>query len=332
VRWLALVVALSVTAWLLFAGPGGRPSTATPSSPSEGQSRAAVQKPARAPAAVSTLGKQNVSPYHAGLFVDEKGVVLVTPTGFTHFRDAEAAEEHAMPLGPVAVRQGDSIVFWRSGALRQVSLSGTDERELLPLALAPQFLLASESRLAWIDLDRKTGASLHTLTAGEARVVAEVEERVGAAILRDAVAYWIQIQESRGGSWKIGSIGLDGQQRRVTEAHQGRPPAMLALGPDGVYFYDGPERGVRRLTFELDREDPVATNVICSPLVVSSRAICAQVGGLFEVASKGSVPRFVASEHEGPVTALAATDDRIFWVAEAGKDELVVRSAPLPGL
>jgi len=107
---------------------------------------------------------------------------------------------------------------------------------------------------------------------------------------------------------------------------------MLALGPDGVYFYDGPERGVRRLTFRLDREDAVSTHVICSPLVVSNRVICAQVGGLFDLPPESPAPRFLASERDGPITAVAATGDRLFWVAERGNDQMVVRTAPLPGL
>ena len=107
---------------------------------------------------------------------------------------------------------------------------------------------------------------------------------------------------------------------------------MLALGPDGVYFYDGPERGIRRLSFDLGREDAVSTNVICSPIAVSDRAICAQVGGLFDLPPGGNGPRFLASERQGPVTALAASGEQLFWVAESGNDRLVVRSAPLPGL
>jgi hypothetical protein len=142
--------------------------------------------------------------------------------------------------------------------------------------------------------------------------------------------YWIL--QSRDTSWRIGSIGLDGQHRALTAAHQGRPPAMLAPGPDGVYFYDGPERGVRRLSFELDREDAVAPRVICSPLVVADRAVCAQVGGLFDLPPGGTAPRFLALERGGPITAVAATEERLFWVAESGSDQLVVRTTPLPAL
>jgi len=289
--------------------------------------RPVPREEARVLPAVSTLLEQATSAYHARLFADQEGVVLVTQHGFAVFRSGEAPEEHPLPLGPVAVRQNGSVVFWRAGWLRQVSLGTGQDRPLVALERAPQYLLASERRLAWIDGDEKTRASLQTMSGDGVRVVAQSEDRVGAAVLRDAVMYWVL--QSRDGSWKIGSIGLDGQHRMLTAAHQGRPPAMLALGPDGVYFYDGPERGLRRLSFELDREDAVATGVICSPLVVSNRAICAQVGGLFDVPPGGTQPRFLASERAGPVTALAATDEHVWWVAESGDEHLVVRTAVL---
>jgi len=279
---------------------------------------------------VGTLLEQRTSAYHARLFADPEGVVLVTQTGFTLLRSGEAAEEHTIPLGPVTVRQGSSLVFWRAGWLRAISLSGKDERRLVALTRAPQYLLASEQHLAWIDVERDTGSSVHTLADGAARAVHEVEQRVCAAVLRAGVLYWIL--QSQDTSWKIGSIGLDGQHQTLTEAYQGRPPAMLALGHDGVYFYAGPERGVRRLSFELDREDAVAPRVICSPLVVTDRAVCAQVGGLFDVPPGGTAPRFLAVERDGPITAVAATDERLFWVAESGTDQLVVRTTPLPAL
>jgi hypothetical protein len=75
----------------------------------------------------------------------------------------------------------------------------------------------------------------------------------------------------------------------------------------------------------------VSTQVICSPLVVSSRVVCAQVGGLFDVPASGAAPRFLASERAGPITTTAATDDRAFWVAENG-DGLIVRAVELAEL
>jgi hypothetical protein len=279
---------------------------------------------------VITLGKQASSAYHARLFADEDAGVLVTQSGFALLRDGQAAEQHAISLGPVAVRQGEAIVFWGAGSLRQVSLDGSNERPLAALPSPPQYLLASPTRLAWIHSDPATGASVEALSAGAVRIVHQTEDRVCAAVLREVSIY--ALLQSRDGSWRIQRIALDGQPPKQTEPHQGRPPALLALGPDGVYFYDGPERGVRRASFELDREDAVLKNVICSPLAVSNRVVCAQVGGLFDIPPAANAPRFLASERDGPITTVAATDERVYWVAESGTDQLVIRSLPVPAL
>ena len=326
---LVLLVALSLTAWAVWAARESGSITPSPSSVSD-EPRVVARERGSFVVPVSTLGKQQSSAYQARLFAAEDGVVLLTPTGFTFFRDGAAAEPHSIALGPVAVRQGGSIVFWRAGSLRQVSLAGAEERLLTALARAPRYLLASDSRLAWIGSDPGTGASLQTLSGGHVRAVHETEERVCASVLREATVYWIL--QAADGSWRIESIGLDGQHRKQTAARGGRPPALLALGPDGVYFYDGPERGVRRLSFELDREDAVLKDVICSPLVVSNRTVCAHVGGLFDIPQSGRTPRILAPERDGPITALAATDERVFWIAESGAEQLVLRSLPLPGL
>jgi hypothetical protein len=276
---------------------------------------------------VTTLYAQRASAYHAGLFADENAVVLISPGGFTTMVPGGAVEERAVDLGPIAVRQGGSVVFWRSGQLREIALSGEGERELAAVPRPPRYLLAAEGRLAWVQTDRTSGSSLRTLSGGNVRVVHDAEGRVCAAVMRGASVYWVV--EGRDGSWAVERLGLDGQLRVSTAAHHGRPPSMLALGEDGVYLYAGPQRGVVELSFDLAREDTLLPNVICSPIAVSSRVVCAQVGGLFEIARAGAPPRFLASEPAGPIAATAATHDRAFWVAENGEGHLVVRAAPL---
>jgi hypothetical protein len=293
------------------------------------RSQPAAKKAARPLPDVSTLDEQATSAYHARLFADEDRVVLVTQTGFTTFIAGKPPARHAVSLGPVAARQGDTLVFWRSGWLRAVSLSGEGERELAALPAAPQYLLASEAQLTWIQTTRESGASLQTLSGGDVRVVYESEDSISAAASSASVVYWVA--ERRDGSWNIGRVDLDGQHTS-TGAHQGRPPAMLALGRDGVYYYDGPARGVRKLSFDLKQETAVLAKVICSPLAVSSHVVCAHVGGLFDIPPPGRAPRFLASERAGPVTAMVATNDRVFWVAESGDERLVVRTVILPEL
>ncbi len=325
--WFAVSVALSAAALVAWAGATFSAPTAPPSSPSRNEQPArAASGAARAPS-VRTLHEQSTSAYHARLFTDEEDVVLVTQTGFTTFRTDGSAEEHTVSLGPVAARQGDALVFWRSGRLREVSLLGGDERDLVVLPRPPQHLLTSEGRLAWIHNERERGASLQTLSGGRVRIVYESAYGASAPVMHGADIYWVA--ESRDGTWRVGRVNLDGQHPTWSMTHQGRPPAMLAAGPDGVYFYDGPQRGVRRLTFDLEREAAVSAGVVCSPLVVSHRVVCAQVGGLFEVPLSGGTPMFLASERVGPVTALAATRTRALWVADNGAERLILRTVAL---
>lgn len=328
-RWLLVSGALGVAALISWVARGPGPTSPGPGSPAAEKSQPAARRAARPLPDVSTLDEQAASAYHARLFADEDSVVLVTQAGFTTFIAGKSPARRAVSLGPVVARQGDALVFWRSGWLRAVSLSGDDERELAALPAPPQYLLASEARLAWLHTTRATGASLQTLSEGHLRVVYESDDSISAAASSGSVVYWVA--ERRDGSWHIGRVGLDGQHAS-TGVRQGRPPAMLALGQDGVYFYDGPDRGVRKLSFDLKQETAVLAKVICSPLAVSSHVVCAHVGGLFDIPPRGRAPRFLASERAGPVTAVVATNDRVFWVAESGDARLVVRTATFPEL
>jgi hypothetical protein len=326
-RWILLSGGLFMAALISWAsrGPGSTPPR--PGAPSREEPPPAAKAPAPGLPEVNTLYEQETSAYHARLFADDDGVVLVTEAGFTTFVAGQAPAPHAVSLGPIAARQGGALVFWRSGTLRAVSLSDGHESELVALASPPQYLLASEGQIAWIQALENGGASLQALSGGDVRVVYESEESVSAAVLRASVVYWVLVRHDS--SWNIGRLGLDGRHTS-TGAHHGRPPAMLAVGQDGLYFYDGPVRGVRRLTFDLEKETAVLAQVICSPLAASSRVVCAQVGGLFDIPPSRAAPRFLAAERAGPVTAVAATNERVFWMAEAGHERLVVRTVALP--
>ncbi|HTV17810.1 MAG TPA: hypothetical protein VMG12_04045 [Polyangiaceae bacterium] len=327
-RWWLVASALGVLVLLSWArrGPGSTPSE--PAMPVQSEARTGADAAPRLPEP-STLYEEATSAYQARLFAEGDSIVLVTRAGFTRLEPGLEPAPHEVALGPVAARRGSELVFWRSGKLRALSIEAEGERELAALPVAPQYLLASEGQLVWIQTARATGSSLQTLDAAGVRVIFETDESVSAAAMQGAVVYWVS--ERRDGSWHIGRVGLDGQQTS-TAVQQGRPPAMLAPGPDGVYFYAGAERGVRRLTFDLTRETSVLPRVICSPLVVSSRVVCAQVGGLFDISPSRATPRFLASERSGPITAVAAAHGHAYWVAERGAEQLVVRSVALPEL
>jgi hypothetical protein len=326
-RWLLAVLALSIAALVVWVGAGfGRAPIEPPSGPASEPPRAAAGRAERRLPEARTLHEQKTSAYHARLFAEEDGVVVVTQTGFTTLEDGQAPREHSVSLGPVAARLDDALVFWRSGSLRELSLSGERERELAPLPRTPQYLLGEGGRLVWIYSDRGRGSSVQTLSGGQARVVYESSYGISAPVIHSDAVYWVA--ESPDGSWKVERMELEGRPTS-SPAHRGRLPSMLGAGRDGIYFYDGPERGIRRLTFDLERETSVLGGVVCSPLVVTDRVLCAQVGGLFEVPLSGEAARFVAPERAGPITALAAAGSRVFWVADHGAEQLIIRSVTL---
>src|SRR5688572_27175764 len=67
------------------------------------------------------------------------------------------------------------------------------------------------------------------------------------------------------------------------------------------------------------------------PDAATSRVVCAHVGGIFDILPSGLAPRLLA-ERSGPITALAATEGRAYWVAEGEAEGLVLRSVALPEL
>lgn len=279
---------------------------------------------------VRTLLQQDTSAFHARLFADDDAVILATESGFTTLRGAAPPEHHAHELGPVVARQRDGLVFWRSKWLRAVSLAGDGERELVPLPAPPRYLLATGERLAWISAGPDERAAIQALSGGAARTLLEETQPIVAAALGADALYWVS--RARDGAWTIRRVGFDGQPPASSAPQRGRPPSQLALGPGALYYYDGPQRGVRQLTLDLQREAAVLPGAICSPLAAGSRLLCAQVGGLFELPQPGARPRFLASER-GPITTLALTHQRAYWVADAamrGRDALVLRSLDLP--
>jgi hypothetical protein len=319
--------ALGAAALLAWAGSQASRTPLEQASPPE-RTAAGPAPRSRGLPQVRTLLEQGSSAYHARLLADERAVVLVTQTGFTTVSAEGPAQEHAIALGPVVARHGETLAFWRAGSLREVSIFGGPERVRVALPRPPRYLFTSEQRLAWIQTDAQTGTSLQTLVAGHVRSLYESLGDVAAPILHGAHLYWVAASHDRA-SWKIGRFDLEGRGLTWSALQHARPPAMLAVGHDGVYFYSGPRRGVRRLSFDLQRESSVAEGVVCSPLALSDRVLCAQVGGLFQVPLSGAAPAFLASERAGPITALALTGAGAFWVAENGAERLLLRTVTL---
>ncbi len=288
---------------------------------------AGAPEPAAPPA---TLLEWQDSAYGTTLFLDGTVAVLLTPTALIHIPDDGPARSAPLPLGSGPALMGDTIVYWHDGAVRAVPKSGGEPRTLGPLERQPQRFVATRHGFAWLEGPPGQPAALSTFRGQAPRVLHRTSHPVVAATMLDDWVFFVEVVP--GGSWRVGGVSLSGKATAFSEARKGRPPSMLASAEDGVYLYDGATRSVRRLSPDLEQETVLAEGVICSPLAISARVVCAHVGGVYEIPGPGMPPRTLVTQPRGATAAIAADARRVVWVVDTGEGRLAVRSRPLPPL
>ena len=284
--------------------------------------------PPKGPSAAITLLEWKESAYGTTLFVEGSTVLVLTPTAVIRVTEGAPPQKMTVPLGVGPALMGDSIVYWHDGAARAVSKHGSEPRVLGRIKQPPQRFVASDDRLAWIQRDDDGTFSVQAFDGKTARVIHQAQDHVATATMVGDRVFFVASHAD--GSWRIGSVSTSSKATVFSPAHRGRTPSMLVPARDGIYFYDGPTRSVRRSS--LERETVYAENVICSPLAVSDRVVCGHVEGVFEIPGIGKPPRVLSPEKGGPIAAIAADDKRAVWVADTGENQLAVRAVALPPL
>jgi hypothetical protein len=88
---------------------------------------------------------------------------------------------------------------------------------------------------------------------------------------------------------------------------------------------------VRRLGADFQSDVRLASGLVCSPLAVGARLVCARVEGLFEAPLEGpGQPVALTDKPYGLVAALAVDAGRVVWLADTGKEHLTLRELDLP--
>lgn len=296
----------------------------------EGTEPKRTPAPGAAPAsnatAASTLLEWQESAYGNQLFVERTSSLILTPTGVIHVHAGQRARKTTVPLGVGPTLRGEWIMFFHDGYIQKVSKLGGKLQRVAPLSAAPLFFLSTPKHLAWLE---RTGPtySLAVLSERNREEVYQTARRIAAATLhRDRILF---VVESASGEFRLGSLKVAGGNPTFSRSYQGRTPSMLAAAEDRVYFYDGPARAVRQLSLDLGQETLFAEDVVCSPIAVADRVVCAQVGKLLEIRERGAPTRLLSTETTGPITRLAAGFGRAVWLTDSGEGRLSVRSIPL---
>lgn len=267
--------------------------------------------------------------YGVTLVSEPDGLYLLTRVAAYKVVPGKEPLRIPLDLGVGATLTQSSIVFWSKGSLFSVSKQGGEPRNVGKVEHQPALLVASGERFAWLER-RDEKLSIQTLDREKPRTVYASPGSIDALVMLESSVFFV---ENQGDTWRIGSVPIDGGTPTFTSPRAGRPPSMLAARED-IFYYDGPRRSVLRLSQDFAHEQALADHFICSPIAVSDRVLCAQLGGLFEVPMDGRGPRLLTSDLRGPVSAITASSSSVFWVNDigrSGEDKLALRTLPLTG-
>lgn len=268
------------------------------------------------------------SAYGASLASAEDGGYLLSGSAAYRFAQGEAPARWARDFGFATALTPGHILYWSSGALRQVPTSGGEATKVARVPHQPQRLVTSGDHVAWLDQAADGHFTIHTLDGPKPRLVHAAEGYVGSLAMQDERIYFAE--RARDNSWRLGLVPRSGGAARYSKAKRGRLPAMLVVD-ESLYYYDGPSSSVLRASADLGSEDVLARDVICSPIAVAENVYCAQPAGLLEIGLEGGVRRTFPLEERGSITSVAATSTQLAWVTDIGGDRLAVDSIPLSG-
>lgn len=286
------------------------PTAGAPSASSGVQADGAIRAGSSQPERLIQL---EVSAYAATLAADADAIYVLTEHAAYSFAPGQPPARWNIELGTMPALTSRGFAFWLDGELRLAPKQGGASQVLARLPKPPQRLCALGDHLAWVDASLGTSV-LRVLDGSEPRIVYQSEGQLEALTLLDDQAYFV---ERRSAQWRLGAVALTGGAPRFSALHPSRTPASLA-GAGEVFYYDGPSSSIRRVTTDLTGETTIANDVICSPLAVTDRLYCAQLGLLFEVPLGGGAPRPLAKKRPGTVAGLVATPTRVAWLLDVG--------------
>lgn len=266
------------------------------------------------------------SAFGATLGLTDDANFLLTGTAAYRFVHGEPPARWAGDFGVAPTLTPGHIVFWSNGAFRRVPTSGGQATRIAAVPRQPRRFATSGDHLAWLEQTPSGGFSIHTLDGSRSRVVHVADGYVGMLAMEDERIYFAERAADR--SWRLGLVPRSGGPAHYTKAKRGRLPAMLALA-ESLFYYDGPSLTLLRVSPDLDSEEIIARDIICSPLAVAKNVYCAQPAGLVEVGLEGGVLRTIPLDNHGAITALGATATQLMWVTDTGDGQLAVDSMSL---
>jgi hypothetical protein len=324
-KWVSLscVALLSVACGRESKPTQARASESATPSPDASAPAPALNVPASSPKRLTTLP---LSAYRTTIAMDDEAVYLMTSNAAYRLVDGEPARGILLDLGIGPVLTRSAFVFWSNGVIWNAPKSGGITRELAKFPHQPQYFVSSGEAVAWIDQSEEGLYTIQTLDGRKPRVLLSSLGEVRALDMIGEVVYFVQRPVSD--SWRIGFVGLDGRPAEYGSTRKGRAPSQL-VGSDGLYYFDLDSKRVLKLSFDLRHEEVLFTDLVCSPVDVSTRIYCGCVEGLFDVSKDTHKPRVLVYNRPGTITNITSNARSVAWTVDVGADQLAVDSLPV---
>ena len=297
-----------------------------PEGPTSGASaRPRVPPPAPNLPEPTLLVSLPISAYSASLGLEGDVVFLLTPKGVFRLVAGQPSQALQLDLGNGPVLAESGIVYWSKGAIWNVSKESRTVRRVADLPHQPEYFVASDAGLAWLDAQNGT-FSIQSLEGQKPRVLVSEKSEISAVHMIHEQVFFVHRVGNF--SWQLGRVHLTGGDLRYTDPVTGTTPSMLA-GTESVIFYDMGASAIRQFSPDLKSEQTWRKDFVCSPIAEAKNLFCSRVEGLFEIFAENYEPKVLLHGQHQPITYLKANAKQVAWIAEAGAEQLSVYTLPV---
>jgi len=266
-----------------------------------------------------------VSAYRTSIAMDDDAVYLMTSNAAYRLVDGEPLHGIELDLGVGPVLTPSAFVFWSNGSIWRAPKQGGVARELAKFPHQPQYFVSFREAVAWVDQADDGIYTIQTLDRGRPRVLLSSPGELRGLDMIGEFVYFVQ--RNADDSWRIGFVGLDGRPAEYGLTKTGRTPSQLAAS-DGIYYFDLDTTRILKLTPDLRHEEAVLTELVCSPIQVSTRIYCGCVEGLFDVGRSTHQPRVLSYNRPGTITSISSNAKKVAWTVDIGAEQLAVDMLP----
>lgn len=266
-----------------------------------------------APRAPEPLLFLPTSAFRARIFMDETAIYVLTSGAAHRIVVGKGTETFPLDLGHAAAMTTHGFLYWSNGALWEVAKHGGEPRRAGEVPQSPKSLVASGDHFAWLQGAPDGTSRLFTIHEGEPRQLYVSKESIEALTLLGNTIYFVQRSTSK--SWKIGAQRLSGGAPWFSKPNSGRAPAFLTAFGDRVFYQLSPGRKVVAIDTSLRRETILAENLVCSPMAVRERIVCAQLGGIVELSADAHAPEPLVKNERQVITDIALGSDTVVWLS-----------------